>query len=265
VRWATFNLHAGVDGWGRPTRALEAAIALGADVLIAPETWRGEREDHVARLEAAGYRGHFEPLAEAERVEASDARRGWQPWSAHLTGEHGLFFTEHRELTARQRAYRRHARVERGTWGLALMTRLPLVDLEVVALERLARERVRRAMLVATLELDGRPIRVVALHGAHLSHGSYRQYRRVREVVEGLDVATPTLLGGDFNAWRPAVRLFLPGWTHLVAARTWPAARPHSQIDHLLGRGPWVAHGGGAVDAGSDHRALYVDLDLARP
>ena len=42
MRVASFNLHAGVDGWGRPTGALEHAARLNADVLVCPELWRGD-------------------------------------------------------------------------------------------------------------------------------------------------------------------------------------------------------------------------------
>jgi endonuclease/exonuclease/phosphatase (EEP) superfamily protein YafD len=131
-----------------------------------------------------------------------------------------------------------------------------------VPLERQPRERVSRAVIIMTLRDGERTFNVVALHAAHLSHGSYRQYRRLREIVGELDAAAPVILGGDFNCWRPLLRLFLPGWATLARARTWPGRHPHSQIDHLLGRGDWRVLGGGSRDGGSDHRALYADVEL---
>ncbi|HEV2426949.1 MAG TPA: endonuclease/exonuclease/phosphatase family protein, partial [Acidimicrobiales bacterium] len=252
MRVVTFNLHAGVDGWGRRTAALATALDLAPDLLIAPETWRGDDgDDFVATLAEAGLSGEFAELARAERVTGALAGRGWQPWSAHLTGEHGLHFTEHRALTQRQRARRDDARREAGAWGLGLFTRLPLDSVAVEPIERLPRERVRRAAIVARLRLGERPFGVVAVHGAHLSHGSFIQYRRVRELVAGLDPALPVILGGDFNSWRPPLRAFLPGWADLARARTWPARHPHSQIDHLLARGPWRVVASGSRDGGS--------------
>ena len=263
MRVATFNLHAGVDGWGRPTGALDAAVAVAPDVLICPETWRGPRGDLFdelsRRLEMTGT---FVSLAEAERAHGHHEGTSWQPWRAHFTGEHGLYFSEHRALTASQRARRERADLESGEWGLSLLTRLPVESLRVESLGRLPREKVRRALLIATLSLEGRRFHVLAVHGAHISHGSFRQYRRVRELVASLEADVPVILGGDFNSWRPLLRVFLPGWSTLVRARTWPARRPHSQIDHLLGRGPWRARGGGAIDGGSDHRLLFADVDL---
>jgi endonuclease/exonuclease/phosphatase (EEP) superfamily protein YafD len=100
------------------------------------------------------------------------------------------------------------------------------------------------------------------VHGAHLTHGSFHQYRRINEIARGLDPELPMIIAGDFNCWRPLLRLLLPGWRTLVRERTWPARHPHSQIDHILGRGPWDPLGGDASDGGSDHRALVANLSL---
>jgi endonuclease/exonuclease/phosphatase family metal-dependent hydrolase len=265
VRVATFNLHAGVDGWGRPTRVLDHVVELDADVLILPELWRGD-DDHDFFQELGArlnMRGDFAPLATGERVTSGTGGRSWQPRLAHFTGEHGLYFDEHRSLTRTQHARRRGLEgVEHGQWGLALLTRLEIEEIHVKSLGRLPREKVRRALIVARLRDAGRSFYVVAVHGAHLSHGSYRQYRRIRDFVATLDPSVPVLLGGDFNSWRPVLRVLLPGWRSLVHARTWPANRPHSQIDHLFVRGPWESLGGFAVDGGSDHRALVADVRL---
>ncbi len=136
------------------------------------------------------------------------------------------------------------------------------MDIQVESLGRLPREKVKRALIIATLRDGDRTFYALAVHGAHLSHGSYRQYRRVTEIVSALDPERPILIGGDFNSWRPLLRLLLPGWRSLVNARTWPARTPHSQIDHLLVRGPWESIGGFASDGGSDHRALVADVRL---
>ncbi len=265
MRVATFNLHAGVDGWGRPTGALEHAASLNADVLICPETWRGDDgPDFFAELQdRLSMTGLFVPLARAERVTTGRAGATWQPRLAHFTGEHGLYFTEHRTLSATQRSRRaRSHSVETGDWGLSLLTRYPVTAIHAQALGRLPRERVRRTLIIADLDVNGRPVTVLAIHGAHLSHGSFRQYRRVRAIADALDADRAVLLVGDFNSWRPPLRLFLPGWRTLARARTWPARRPHSQIDHILGRGPWRSLASFASDGGSDHRALCADLVL---
>lgn len=266
MRVATFNLHAGVDGWGRPTGVLEHACSLGADILICPELWRGDDgtdffEDLSSRL---SMKGIFAPLARCERVTTGRGGRTWQPLTAHFSAERGLYFGEHRTLKPSQLARREaHGTLEAGEWGLALLTKLPIEELRIEPLGRLPRERVRRALIVARLSDQGRPFYVLAIHGAHISHGSYRQYRRVNQIAASLDPSLPIILAGDFNCWRPLLRVLLPGWRSLVRARTWPARFPHSQIDHVLGRGPWKRLGGGTGIGGSDHRSLVADVELA--
>ncbi len=265
MRVATFNLHAGVDGWGRPTRVLEEVKDLGADILILPELWRAdEGHDFFEDLRSSlGFEGGFAPLANGERVTSGVGGPGWQPRFAHFVGEHGLFFKEHRPLTSSQLAARALVEhIESGTWGIAVLSRFLVEEFNVIPLGRLPREKVKRALVVARLNDAGRSFYVLAIHGAHISHGSYAQYRRVNEIAATLDAGVPVLLGGDFNSWRPLLRLFLPGWRSMAKARTWPAHRPHSQIDHIFARGPWIQKGSFTRDGGSDHLALIADVEL---
>lgn len=264
MRVATFNLHAGVDGWGRPTEALKHIVRLNADILVLPELWRGDHGDDqfddVRRQ--LGMEGVFVPLARAERTTTGVGGRSWQPLLAHFNGEHGLYFDEHRSLTRSQEARRRaHGGVESGDWGLALLTKCSIEDIQVIDLGRLPREKVRRATIVATLRDGEHLFRLIAVHGAHLSHGSYRQYRRLNQIAASLGDATPIVMAGDFNSWRPLLRFFLPDWRSMARARTWPARHPHSQIDHIFARGSVKSRGGRASDGGSDHRALVADLE----
>lgn len=265
MRVATFNLHAGVDGWGRPTRVLETIKELDADVMILPELWRADDgPDFYEDLRTSlSVEGSFAPLAHGERVTSGVGGPSWQPRLAHFAGERGLYFNEHRAFTKAQIANRALVEhLEAGTWGLGLLTRLPIEDIRIISLGRLPREKVQRALVVAQLRDNDRSFYVLALHGAHLSHGSYRQYQRVSEYVETLDPSMPKLLGGDFNCWRPLLRVLLPGWHSLAHGRTWPSPRPHSQIDHILGRGPWKSLSSHTRDGGSDHLALVADLEL---
>ncbi|HEY5010175.1 MAG TPA: hypothetical protein VIH73_03405, partial [Acidimicrobiales bacterium] len=96
MRVATFNLHAGVDGWGRPTNVLDHVASLNADVLILPELWRAESgADFVSELTTRlGMDGLFVPLASGQRVTSGTGGKTWQPLLAHLSGERGLFFDE---------------------------------------------------------------------------------------------------------------------------------------------------------------------------
>ena len=190
MRVATFNLHAGVDGWGRPTRVLDVVRDLDADVMILPETWRADDgPDFYDELSTSLHlTGGFVPLARGERVTTGVGGKSWQPRLAHFAGERGVYLFEHRSLSKEQMATRAGVKhFEKGTWGLSLLTRCDVEDLAVIDLGRLPRERVQRALIVARLSDGGRSFYVLAIHGAHISHGSYRQYRRVNEIAATLE------------------------------------------------------------------------------
>jgi endonuclease/exonuclease/phosphatase (EEP) superfamily protein YafD len=74
----------------------------------------------------------------------------------------------------------------------------------------------------------------------------------------------PAIVAGDCNFWGPGVRAFFRGWHRAVRGRTWPAAHPHSQIDHVLVRPADVEVLDGRVlpDLGSDHLPVRVELRL---
>ena len=53
----------------------------------------------------------------------------------------------------------------------------------------------------------------------------------------------------------------MPGWRRAVVGRTWPAWRPHSQIDHILVRGALRPVAGAVLPhAGSDHRPVRAEI-----
>ena len=258
----TSNIHAGTDGYGRQTDVLEELIALGADLLFIQELWRGERDDQFERLTSAlDYQSTYVSLSDCVRVTSALGGRGWQPVHGLLSGDRGLYFDGNRTLSPKRRAERDSiADAERGTWGVGLFSRLPVRDVTVEPLHQLRRDKTSRALIIAALELDGRPFYAVAIHGAHLSHGSLLQYRCVARRLNALSAQAPVVVAGDFNCWRPLLRTVLPRWKSAVRARTWPAWRPHSQIDHILLRGPWRVRSSRSIKNASDHRALACDL-----
>jgi endonuclease/exonuclease/phosphatase (EEP) superfamily protein YafD len=71
----------------------------------------------------------------------------------------------------------------------------------------------------------------------------------------------PSAIVGDLNMWGPPVGVALARRTQAVKGRTWPAQRPHSQIDHIWidDRLEAVAAGIGPA-TGSDHRAIWARL-----
>jgi len=260
----THNLHAGVDGWGRATNARETVVAQAPDVVFVQELWRGEVDDDVAFLEhQLGLRGLYVPLARCVRVTGATKGRGWASPVGLVLGDKGLYYTERRPLSKRRARQLRDApRQETGTWGIALLTTLSVISIDEIPLPQLRRDKVRRVLIVARLNDGDHDFYAVAVHGAHLSHGSLLQYRHVAKKVDALSAELPVVVGGDFNCWRPLLRVVLRSWRSLVRARTWPASRPHSQIDHLLARGPFEIERARTVRGTSDHLALVVDVRL---
>jgi endonuclease/exonuclease/phosphatase family metal-dependent hydrolase len=118
----------------------------------------------------------------------------------------------------------------------------------------------RRCALHLALDVGGHDIDLVAVHlSSRLPYAPPMQLRNLRRRLPPRD--RRTVLVGDFNLWGPAVVAMLPGWRRAVRGRTWPAHRPHSQIDHVLVRDDVeVVDSAVLGEVGSDHLPLRVTL-----
>jgi endonuclease/exonuclease/phosphatase family metal-dependent hydrolase len=240
-----------------------AAKATDADVLVLQECWTpdADRAQSTAAVVAGalGYDFVEHPLARGRRAGPDPAAT--DRWMAPLdwrSGAHAIFLDSHRALPRRQARSARYADAAPGTWGIAVLSRQEVTAHRVLDLGHLLLDRCQRAAIM--VELSGGPI-VVGTHMSHLSCGSPVHFRRLARLLA--PVEAPIVLAGDMNLWGPPVGLFFNGWRRPVRGRTWPAWRPHSQVDHLLVRGALAVRGGEVLPAaGSDHRAVRVDLDL---
>jgi endonuclease/exonuclease/phosphatase family metal-dependent hydrolase len=268
LRVATYNLHAGVDGWGRPTDVVDAAVALDADVLFLQESWRSEGVDLAADIAArTGARALTYALASGLRVTGGTGTSGWQPRAGLVVGNRGLFLDSlHTLRPAAQRRLARSSGVERGEWCVGVVTGLDVLREDVVELTHLSPDLARRRLIHLTLDTAAGPLEAFGLHGAHLSHGSLGQYRElVRDLDERVTGETAAILGGDLNAWGFLARRVLRGWRHVARGATWPAWRAHSQLDHLFVRGPIeVVDGGPVLNRSSDHLPMAARI-VVRP
>lgn len=272
---ANFNLHAGIDGWGRPFDAPAACQDIGADVLVLEETWT---PDDPKRGPGLAWRiGQELGLSVVEQSIAHGRRALPHPQADHRwmrpgnwrPGTQALFLDGER-MPRRVLVNPRYAEAEPGYWGIAVLSRFPVVGHEVIELPRLRRDPARRAALLVQLDVGGAghalggTITVAGTHMAHLSHGSPLHFRRLNRLLEERLGDGPALLAGDMNLWGPPVAALFPGWRRAVRARTWPAWSPHSQVDHILVRGPLEVVDGVALPmAGSDHRPVRATLRLA--
>ncbi len=265
---ATFNAHAGVDGWGRPYDVVAACRVVGADVLVLEENWAPDDGPSVARrvAESLAYDVHEHALA-AGRLAGPhpDADERWMRSFDWRGRSHAIFLESERPFSPRVRASGRFACARPGSWGVAVLSRLPVVDSEVIDLGRLSRDRARRAAVAVTVDV-GTHVVVVGTHMSHLTYGAPSQFVRLAREVRRRAGPRPAVLAGDMNLWGPPVSVFFPGWRRAVRAKTWPAWRPHSQVDHVLVHGPLRVLAAGVVGVtGSDHLPVRVTLGLGAP
>lgn len=264
---ASFNVHGGMDGWGRDWDVVAACARLDADVLVLQEDYlpegdgRGVAGEVAARL---GYEVRRARLAVARRFPPVEGGKGFGPphWSRRPVG---MRVVAPRRLprSSRSEALRRAFESgERGEWGLAVLSRSPFRRVEELDLGQLQNDPARRRALLVEVDAGGgRPLAVVGVHMSHLSDGSAVQYRRLARALPPAGVEA--VVAGDMNCWGPPLRVLLPGWRRAVRGRTWPAWRPLAQADHLLVRpGMRVLEASVVRVGGSDHRAVRARLEL---
>ena len=148
-----------------------------------------------------------------------------------------------------------------GTTGIAVLSRLPSTRIAKLAVGKVWSDPAHeRGALHVVLDVDGTTVDLVAVHlTSRLPHGPPIQMARLRRLLPPAD--RPAVVVGDHNFWGPGVVACLPGWRRAVRGRTWPASRPHSQIDHILVRGNTnVLSGEVLPDVGSDHLPVRARL-----
>ncbi len=229
----TFNTHYGVRPPRSGCRPYDLADTLagfsGSDVLAIQEDWRPDAGPSAIDDFAAG---HGYDVRSRVFARASLQRR-WPGFSAD--GE--------------------------GTVGIALLSRLPMRDVGEPLVGPTWRDPVKdRRMLAVEVDVGGSPLKVVCVHlSSKLPYAPPIQLRRLARALAGVE--GPAVITGDCNFWGPPSSLCLPGWTRAVRGRTWPAHRPHSQIDHVFLRGGVTAVTGEVLaEHGSDHRPVRIRL-----
>jgi endonuclease/exonuclease/phosphatase family metal-dependent hydrolase len=263
----TFNIHGGIDGWGREFDVVEAARQIDADVLILEENVAIDGAPSIAEIvaDALGYTVTTHPFTDVRLVDAFAPRRDEPSWGPPglRPDVRAIRYAERGSVRWRQLTdAEQHLPSRAATLGLAVLARIEH-DVEVAPLPRLLADPTRRALISMTIPLGNGTLRVAGTHLGHLTHGSPRQMNAIRSRLRN---GPPTILGGDFNCWGPLLVRFLPGMRRAVLGPTWPAWRPRHQIDHLL-----VSGSVEVVDTrifeflGSDHLAVRAAVRLAEP
>jgi endonuclease/exonuclease/phosphatase family metal-dependent hydrolase len=270
---ANFNLHAGVDGWGRPFDTIAVCRELAADVIALEESWTSSEAgapDEIGQAEqiaaALGYEAFTCTLAEGRRARPDPAATDkWMSPQGLRAGKNALFFDSERPYSAHVGGSARFTAAEPGSWGIAVLVRrgITVDDSRILHLPQLGRDRVRRAAIVVDLAVEDHQLSVIGTHMSHLQFGSHRHYAALKKRLRTGEARPDAVLLGDMNLWGPPVRVFLPQWHRAVKGPTWPAGNPHSQIDHILVRGAIEIVGGEVrPNGGSDHRPVRAELAL---
>ena len=150
-----------------------------------------------------------------------------------------------------------------GTWGVALLSRLPVRATRIVDLGRMVErwDVADRYAILAELDVGGTAVTVAAVHLSFALPNALAQLRRLGGYVPA---HRPSVVVGDCNLWGPMAETVVGGHRRAVRGRTWPAARPHSQLDHIL-VSPSVQVDGSSVlpPAGSDHLPVQAQLRVS--
>ncbi|WP_409329044.1 endonuclease/exonuclease/phosphatase family protein [Trujillonella humicola] len=256
MRIATFNILHGrspADGRVDCDRLAAAVKALDADVLGLQEVDRDQPRSLNADLTAVA----------AEAMGAVDSQ-----FVAALAGTPGGTWM----------AATGDEQPGSASYGIALLSRLPVVSWRVVRLPALTtrvpvwfrgdrRPRVvgdePRVAVAAVLEGPDGHLTVANTHLSFVPGWNEFQLRRLMRSLAG--TREPLVVMGDLNM-EPRQAARVSRLRPLASAATFPVEAPTRQLDHLLARGPITAAGPAeAVRLPlSDHRALAVDCRSGR-
>jgi endonuclease/exonuclease/phosphatase family metal-dependent hydrolase len=239
ITLASLNLHGGLSRRGEPFDVADAVHRLKADVITLQEAWRPNGgPDAVTEVAAA---------LGAEVRHFGLARHTNRTWLGVGSNDGA------------------------GTWGLAVLSMLPVTGYQEIQLGRAPGDRTGRGAQVFTVTAPGgTPLRVVNTHLTHrftspvqLALLIYRLAGRPWAATGGTEPSNslPTVIAGDLNMPRPGT-LAAPGYHRVVRGRTYPADWPLVQLDHLLIRG-LGGSGGEVLDpVGSDHLPIRAQLSV---
>jgi endonuclease/exonuclease/phosphatase family metal-dependent hydrolase len=270
VSVASYNVHGGVDGWGRPFDVVDVCRPVDADVPVLQEVWCPDGSPSMAQVvgDALGYAALTQRFARG-RIVAPPAHTParWGPhvgartaWGLRLDRRYLAGLGDRAKTTVKVRP----ETVTRGWWAIAVLSRFAVTHTDTIDLGQLPTDPARRAAIVADIDVPGVkvPLRVVGTHLAHLSQGSPRHIATLRRALRRL-APRPAALAGDMNLWGPPLSLLLPGWSRAVRGRTWPTwwRWPVAQSDHVLVKGAVTVERGDVLHIGnSDHFPVRASL-----
>jgi len=230
VTLASWNVFQGLhhsskrDAWVGNRNIEDHIRALDTDVMVLPEAWRFARPD--------------------------------VPWAEDLARELGY---QLHAFTADEPSRPR----EHVPFRMVVMTRVAASRLDDYPLSKFG-DFGQRAAVRVRLDDSGLVLAGAHMYGIHLLL-NMRPRDWMRERAELGDLAASVdVLAGDMNMWSPIVGRDAQPLRAAVKGRTFPAYRPHSQIDHILvSDRVAVSQSHVLGDNGSDHLGIKVTLSVA--
>lgn len=155
---------------------------------------------------------------------------------------------------------------ERGRYGIATLTRLPVLETRQLCLPLKGHRRSQpRCALVTRHSWDGGEIEMINTHLSILFRERPGQVAAIAAEMLG----EALVIAGDFNCtpFSPAYRLLRRGLRSATRfARTWPSPAPIVPIDHIFYRGRLSVVSAGAWTKGparqaSDHLPVVAELE----
>jgi endonuclease/exonuclease/phosphatase family metal-dependent hydrolase len=244
-----------------PPRVASAGIAVDTVRLLAYNIHHGEGMDDAVDLKriAAQIRDIDPDLVALQEVDSATARTGRVDQAAELG-----------RLTRLQPVFGRFIAYQGGAYGMALLSRWPVVTSENVVLPD--GEEPRTALSATLRSPDtGQQVRFVGIHFYRSGEERLAQSTRLQRHLRGHDL--PTILAGDFNS-RPDSRVMsqlAENWLVVPKGEdhySFPSYAPDEEIDFILLRpaGAFRVIDQRLLDEpiASDHRPLVADVILLR-
>jgi endonuclease/exonuclease/phosphatase family metal-dependent hydrolase len=265
---------------------MTALSLVGALVLAGPALLRAPAEPGAARTDGTlrvalanvhyGYdvEGHQRALEvgdllaglDADVIALNEVDRGWA-----ITGSPDLLST-YALATGMTPVF---AAATDEVWGNAVLTRLPILEVQRARLPR-GRDPLSRSVLTVVVELpDGSPLAFVVTHLSNIDRqGDTRlpQAQAVAAIVARLrERGIPSVVAGDLNARPGDPELEVLEGLGLSSALppgrfTYPDAAPRVQIDHILiPPGVRTLRANTLATGLSDHLFLVTDVSIEGP